>query len=190
MSILKMDCYSEMPKISYLTALDFYIITCYGFVLFSILEFAVVHQDKFDYDEFVIKVLENKTNFVNSETENKSKKKLTSKKQRYRRYFGFLARNKLETVEFQNENNFNVSEKVAHRLMRRSTSALFLENRKPVHLTSLNAVKMKSFNLIALYENSIKINKIDQISKILFPILFTLFNLTYFVFHLNKRSIF
>jgi gamma-aminobutyric acid receptor subunit alpha len=46
MTILKMECNTDMPKISYLTALDFYLITCYGFVLFSILEFALIHQNE------------------------------------------------------------------------------------------------------------------------------------------------
>ncbi len=170
-----MDCYSDMPKISYLTALDYYIITCYGFVVFSILEFAFVHQDKFDYEEYAMKVLELKTGH------SKSKRKCTNRK-------NLLARNKLDRIQFKNQSNLNVSRKVAQRLMRKSSSALLLENRKSVYRTSLKYTDISK--LLALHENSIRVNKIDQISKILFPTLFTVFNLIYFIYYLNQRSVF
>jgi hypothetical protein len=175
-TILKMDCYSDMPKISYLTALDYYIITCYGFVVFSILEFAFVHQDKFDYEEYAMKVLELKTGH------SKSERQCTNRKNY------LLARNKLDRIQFKKQSNLNVSRKVAQRLMRKSSSALLLENRKSVYRTSLKYTD--SSNLLALRENSMRVNKIDQISKILFPTLFTVFNLIYFIYYLNQRSVF
>ena len=56
MSILKMECYVDMPKISYLTALDYYILICFGFVVFSIIEFALIHQDKIGDDDLPLLV--------------------------------------------------------------------------------------------------------------------------------------
>lgn len=179
-----MDYYTDMPKISYLTALDFYMITCYGFVVFSILEFAIVHQDKFDYEEFAMKVLEYKTNLNKSQKTDRQKRKGS-------KCFGYLARNRLSlSSNLKDQNNFNINEKIAHRLMRKSSATLFLENRKSVYRNSLEAKNIKSFDLIALYENSVKISKIDKFSKILFPILFVFFNLAYFVFYTSKRNIF
>ena len=176
MTILKMECYTNMPKISYLTALDFYMVTCYGFVVFSILEFAVVHQDKFNYQDFEMKMLEIKNS---RQIPKENPKKIEC--------FNSLTRKKLHKYSHRRPN-----EKVANRLVQKSSSMLSLEHEKPVvtlRHESINTLD-KNNRFIDLYKYSVKINNIDHVAKVAFPILFVLFNVGYFFFHTYKRKLF
>lgn len=170
-----MECYTDMPKISYLTALDFYMVTCYGFVVFSILEFAVVHQDKFNYKDFESKLLEL------SKSEQKSKDGLEKRK-----CFSFISGN--SNKSYQRKAN----EKVAKRLVQKSSSIFSLKYEKPNVTVALKQESIKSDenDFKALYRYSVKISKIDHVAKVAFPILFVLFNTVYFFFHMYKRKIF
>jgi hypothetical protein len=43
MAFIGIDNRRDLPKVSYSTALDYYVVACFGFVLLSILQFAGVH---------------------------------------------------------------------------------------------------------------------------------------------------
>ena len=157
-TILKMECTTDMPKISYLTALDFYMITCYGFVLFSILEFAMVHQDKFNHDLFQMERLKQKV----------AKKNLQQKIQSVKR-----PRFKRLNILFDKKGQEKGLKPIISYIVDRKCLASLDENRHQSRLLQF----------------SIRINKIDQIAKFLFPISFALFNLAYFLFLINKRRV-
>ncbi|CAI9727246.1 gamma-aminobutyric acid receptor alpha-like [Octopus vulgaris] len=43
MTFLGLDIRTDLPKVSYVTALDYYVAVCFGFVISTIIQFAVVH---------------------------------------------------------------------------------------------------------------------------------------------------
>ena len=43
LTTVSLDSRDDLPKVSYATALDWFILMCYGFVIASLLEFAGVH---------------------------------------------------------------------------------------------------------------------------------------------------
>ncbi len=170
-----------MPKISYLTAIDYYIITCYGFVVFSILEFAFVHQDKFDCEELEKNFIKLKSNQSKSER-NLLIYKYDCKTYRYR----FFTSNK-KKIKLKNKKNSIKSRNVALRLINGQNSAFISKVHKNDDENYIK--KTTNSDLHDLYNKSLTINKIDHISKILFPISFTIFNFIYFFYYLNKRSL-
>lgn len=165
MSILKMECYVDMPKISYLTALDYYILICFGFVIFSIMEFALVHQDTFNIDDFE-EFIANKAYFLKLREvlKNKSKQDLNKYGQR------FVARRAIV-----------LNESSVRRLLHGHTSC---ETSVVVAGAEQNCVEL---DLLALYEYSKKIDWFDHMTKIMFPIMFAVFNMVYFIFVYTKR---
>ena len=47
-----MDTSKDLPKVSYATSLDWFVLLCFGFVIASVLEFAGVHYfTKLDYGD-------------------------------------------------------------------------------------------------------------------------------------------
>ncbi len=49
----------DLPKVSYLKAIDYYLIICFGFVILSIIEFAIVNEIRSDFESISL----NESNF-------------------------------------------------------------------------------------------------------------------------------
>ena len=61
MALLIMESKIDLPKISYLTALDIYLMVCFGYVLSSVIEFVWVHYfTKYEFEELIESNLHNK----------------------------------------------------------------------------------------------------------------------------------
>ncbi len=160
MSFLKIDCNTDMPKISYMTALDYYLITCYSFVLFSILEFALVHQEEFKM-RIEQRLNDSKQKLKNKYLvyKNKSERRIERDKN-LKKCFGSLLPQALQST------NYNEAESKTKRVDHGKFKSLYDSH---------------SFRQ--------RISRIDQLSKFFFPMLFITFNLTYFLYFYIKRNI-
>uniref|UniRef100_G3TVH0 Gamma-aminobutyric acid type A receptor subunit alpha6 n=1 Tax=Loxodonta africana TaxID=9785 RepID=G3TVH0_LOXAF len=154
MTTLSISARHSLPKVSYATAMDWFIAVCFAFVFSALIEFAAVNY-------FTMRLWK----WNNKSSSNKNKK---------------------------NQNKVNLEGNKSAPASKHSGPEL---SRMPIVIYSVTSMANKTaiFKVNNKYVSMIKTNfggtsKIDQYSRILFPVAFAGFNLVYWIVYLSKDT--
>ncbi|GMS89391.1 hypothetical protein PENTCL1PPCAC_11566, partial [Pristionchus entomophagus] len=199
MSTLGFGLRTDLPKVSHSTALDIYIISCFGFVFAAMVEYAVINYAHIFYIKkkmhelkglesnkaidsmrmFTASIMGARRETIQAED---IKLNLKPKKPWYRR---ILRREKAETTSDSPSLSGSIQSDPEVWLRARSPSTLHvdtteLEKRGSVfYRMAVKAAKARE--KLKLRDPAIVVNRIDNVSKVAFPTLYILFNCGYWV---------
>lgn len=211
MALLIMESKVDLPKISYLTALDIYLMVCFGYVLSSVIEFVWVHHfTYYEFEELIESNLHNKwrlQKITNKRLNEYFEDKLTRHISRQFEKITMDNTNKIvnlkdvQMLDYFNNRLANMDKRPS--LERKSASkfgakspasrlaqaALNILRKLP--LVSSDNFMVRFLESVAQgikYEKFSSISKIDRLARVLYPCSFALFNLVYWWFYLNQRK--
>lgn len=171
---LNIENTSDMPKVSYLKAIDYYMFSCFGFIIFSIIEFAFLNKKKKQKqreEEQKSKTIKqpkksSKSNHCTLSQSSKKQQKLRHK------YLNVLKRSssceKKRSLHRLTRHNSYIGKRLSSA---RNTSHLF-------HFSSL------SRSSLSLNESVSSPKNIKSYARIIYPVAFILFNIIYFVYYI------
>lgn len=183
MALLIMESKVELPKVPYLTALDIYLEVCFGFVLSSVFEFACVHHY---------------TKFTKEEIRQKEKSLI-------RRFSTINTMNCVDTTRITEQYNVT-AERLSCNITHESDNDEKIHKHKEENLYKNQnlkqqvlakwslfscfksfykcSIKFKNKNKIEQYN---RVSQIDYLSRIIYPVLFGLFNFIYWNIYIKNR---
>lgn len=165
-----MECKSDLPKIKYFTALDIYLVVCFIFIVSTLLEYGIVHLQIKQLDEQDILTVY---------------RYLSLNRRGFKNFKKSLKEIEIDAgLRSSNDNskfNREFSEKDIY--LKDKFKLLKLLNKKKLRAKALSFLKSEP-----KYENYDRISKIDLYSRILYPILFALFNLFYWKYYINIKE--
>ncbi|MGH0130988.1 UNVERIFIED_CONTAM: hypothetical protein FKN15_001885 [Acipenser sinensis] len=161
MTTLSISARHSLPKVSYATAMDWFIAVCFAFVFSALIEFAAVNY------------------FTNLETQ-----KAMTKKARAAALEAETAAADGEIVSQQSDSSCNIKKRINSVVSR---GDLLEENYIPYALPQPQFLQQGS--AIPSNPNAITgTSKIDKYARIFFPLSFGAFNLVYWVVYLSKDT--
>ncbi|MBN3303410.1 GBRA3 protein, partial [Amia calva] len=170
MTTLSISARNSLPKVAYATAMDWFMAVCYAFVFSALIEFATVNYfTKRSTDECVSSVVEFKMNLL---------------------IVFFLSNVCLTDRESaplskKANNTFNIVG---------TTYAINIAKDPGLATISKSAtapVKMPKIEekIIESKKTYNSVSKVDKMSRIIFPVLFAIFNLVYWATYVNRESL-
>jgi hypothetical protein len=160
---------NDMPKISYLTAIDYYIIFCFIFLIFSTFEVVILSSSPVANHQKNIKKMAKKLR-KNKKFNFFYKNKMSIKMKK--KYKILLKKKPDFNLAYNQWRRVNANNSVAFRLSSPLTRKNFIETSE----SNKRHYKLDRFEILEYY------------AKILYPFFFISFNVIYFVFYLNQRE--
>lgn len=167
MVYLIMECKSDLPKVKYFTALDIYLVVCFIFIVSSVIEYGIVHLqiEKLDEQDTLTVYRYLSLNRRGIKNFKKSLKEIE------------IDAGLMSSIDDSKKNTGN------------SNKEVYLEDRfKLLRILNRENLRDKVLSILKSepsYSKYNRISKIDLYSRILYPILFALFNLFYWKYYLN-----
>ena len=189
MTFLGLEARTDLPKVSYPTALDFFVFLSFAFIFATILQFAIVHYfTKYGSGEFYFNFHEESSSddedtFVNSSH-------LSSLSQ-------------IETVDIIPLSSFELSDderesstKVSKSLRKFIAKYLFCMAPRRKEKAGERFRKQIETEVSSVTQNILpcknrnynSVSKIDKFSRFFFPFLFMIINLIYWIFYLTRSQ--
>ena len=196
---------------SYLTAVDYYVIACFGFVLFSLVESSILHRANYNKSKtkgptsLNKQIASNNLNY-NSHNSNNNKNKTKAQlntinihsktKQKFRSKYNKYLNKHIRSRTKKNKLN------IINNALRRNYSNSLVA----IRLSSLYKTSSSISSLVFYSQESQEIQmnnnetecssiagldlifQIDYYAKTFYPISFILFNIIYFTFYLKQRQ--
>ncbi|GMT19521.1 hypothetical protein PFISCL1PPCAC_10818, partial [Pristionchus fissidentatus] len=201
MSTLGFGLRTDLPKVSHSTALDIYIISCFGFVFAAMVEYAVINYAHIVYIRKKVhelkglesnKAMDSMRMFTASimgarretiQTED-LKLNLRQKKPWYRRLFRKeKAENTSDSPLSSISGSIHSDPEIWQRVRSPSTlqvSTAELEKRGSVfYRMAVKAAKARE--KLKMRDPAVVVNRIDNVSKVAFPLIYIIFNLMYWL---------
>ncbi|XP_065580667.1 gamma-aminobutyric acid receptor alpha-like isoform X2 [Artemia franciscana] len=197
---ISVDSRTNLPKVHYATALDWYLLMSFGYCMCTLLECAGVHFfTKIGGGEGLLE--DDSLDFcdTSSSSENEESaledKDRVSEKQRYFKARQRTAINCSTRPVLYNQKCYNHHSRTEIRLRRKTRpaapSAMSSFNKEKehclmqlVHCITANPKYRKARTRQAIISGSVNsVSKIDKFSRILFPLTFSLFNVFYWLFY-------
>lgn len=217
MTFLGLEARTDLPKVSYPTALDFFVFLSFAFIFATILQFAVVHYfTKYGSGECYFNFLEDSSSESGSEDEDVSYFFSSTTSTRSR--LGSLNRMEsmdiipLSRVEIEEEKKSSRVEKSFRKFMRKyffcwmrkpndendesiNESEEQYEQQSPASTITQNTPRCSGHSAIdpkqprgGFRRHFNSVSKIDKISRVAFPLLFFVINLLYWIFYLSRSQ--
>ncbi|CAO1428756.1 unnamed protein product [Diamesa serratosioi] len=168
MTFLGLEARTDLPKVSYPTALDFFVFLSFAFIFATILQFAVVHYfTKYGSGECYFNFLEDSSS-ESGESEDEDKEHNSIGQQPPQRN-NFNGLTRLDSCDMFASGASTISHN-SSRCRRHSNQ---------VQPTIIKRQKGRNFN---------SVSKIDKLSRVIFPLLFFVINLFYWYIYLSRSK--
>ncbi|VDL84673.1 unnamed protein product [Nippostrongylus brasiliensis] len=164
MSTLGFGLRNDLPKVSHPTALDIYILSCFGFVFAAMVEYAVINYAQIVY-------IRKQVHDLKGLESNRAMEKM-------RMFTAGLMGARRETIQVEDlalEEDEDDDRPWYSCLLRKKAA-------KPSSMFYRMAVKAaKARRKLKMRDPAKVVNRVDDVSKVIFPSLYVLFNVTYWV---------
>ncbi|CAJ0942187.1 unnamed protein product, partial [Mesorhabditis belari] len=166
MSTLGFGLRTDLPKVSHPTALDIYIIVCFGFVFAALVEYAVINYAHVYYIRKKVKELQGLES-------NRAIEKM-------RMFTAGIMGARRETLQDTQMEELSVPEEREpwYRCFRKKQ-----ENHSVFYRMAVKAAKAR--RKLQMSDPAAVVNRIDSVSKLAFPISYIVFNLVYWIAFLH-----
>ncbi|XP_074134521.1 gamma-aminobutyric acid receptor subunit alpha-3 isoform X1 [Sminthopsis crassicaudata] len=167
MTTLSISARNSLPKVAYATAMDWFIAVCYAFVFSALIEFATVNYfTKRSWAWDGKKVIESQ--------EQKKKEPMTLAKKANNTYNIVGTTYALNIAKDPGLSTISKSAAASAAASGAAVSPI-----KTPHVVESPPETKKTYN---------SVSKVDKISRIIFPVLFAIFNLVYWATYVNRES--
>lgn len=162
MSTLGFGLRNDLPKVSHPTALDIYILSCFGFVFAAMVEYAVINYAQIVY-------IRKQVHDLKGLESNRAMEKM-------RMFTAGLMGARRDTVQVEELGLDDEDDRPWYSCLFRKKAA------KPSSVFYRMAVKAaKARRKLKMRDPAMVVNRVDDVSKVIFPSLYVLFNVIYWL---------